>query len=197
MSKAHTLDQGLRIWKEEGRLPPPASRYPDGHIPMETLYRMAGSGGIDASDDAAVHHLSLCPDCLETWASWRQAVTAVEELDSNEAVDAETSQPVVYGLRQAAASFESREPFSLRSSCGKFVLGVLPQVDNPDRGLVTIEAAAEGEMPVEGRHFMVRDRNGRVVLQGRLHHGRLARTCERLNDLDLSAWTLLVDEKQL
>ena len=32
---------------------------------METLYRMAGPGGIETSSQEEVNHLSLCPECLE------------------------------------------------------------------------------------------------------------------------------------
>jgi len=196
MNREHTLEQCLHIWKEGAQAPMETGAGPEGHIPSDMLFRMAGPGGIETSSDAEVNHLSLCPDCLEKWSSWRRAMTVLEEIQEIGPDDARAFSPVVYGLRQAAASLEAKEAVSIRSSCGRFILGVLPQVDNPDKGLVTIEAAADGEMAVEGRHFTVRDRKGRVVLQGRLRHGRLARTCERLMDLDLSAWTLLVDEKE-
>jgi hypothetical protein len=51
-------------------------------------------------------------------------------------------------------------------------------------------------MAVEGRYVTVRDRNGLVVLEGRLRHGRLARICEKLSEIDLTTWTLVVDGKK-
>jgi len=194
MNRDNMLEKPLKIWKETHPTPAEPGAAPAGHISMEMLYRMAGSGGIEESSDDEVGHLSLCPACLEKWVSWRRAVTAVEEIEKGDAGEEDATPLIACGLREAAASLEPKEPVSMRSSCGRFILGVLPRVDNPDKGLVTIEAAADGAMSVEGRHFTVRDRNGLVVLEGRLHHGRLARPCEKLGDLDLSAWTLVVDD---
>ena len=195
MKRANALQPFLQIWKDIY----PARTEPDvaggGHLSIEALYRMAGSGGIERSGDEAVNHLSLCPECLEKWASWRRALTAVDELERPETAEEQEAPVMAYGLREAAATAKPEEPVSMRSSCGRFILGLLPRVDNSDKGMVTIEAAADGKMSVEGRHFTVRDRNGLVVLEGRLRHGRLARTCEKLTDLDLTAWTLVVDDK--
>lgn len=195
MNGDKTLERPLQIWKEIRPGPAEADAAPDGHISMEMLYRMAGPGGIEESSYDQVAHLSLCSACLERWASWRRAVTAVDELEKGD-TDKEDAFPLIAcGLREAAASLEPKEPVTMRSSCGRFILGLLPRMDNPDKGLVTLEAAADGAMSVEGRRFTVRDRNGLVMLEGRLQHGRLARPCERLRDFDLSAWTLVVDDK--
>ena len=195
MNQDRILEGSLKIWKESRLAHTETGATPGDHLSEEMLYRMARPGGIEKSSDDEVDHLSLCPACLERWASWRRAIRAVEELEKGNGEEEEASALIACGLREAAASLASQEPISMRSSCGRFILGLLPRVDNPDKGLVTIEAAADGAMSVEGRHFTVRDRNGRVVLEGRLHHGRLARTCEKLTGLDLSAWTLVVDDK--
>jgi hypothetical protein len=195
MNRENTLEQCLQIWKGVRAAAPAQSAGPGDHIPMEALYRMAGPGGIEKSSHEEVDHLSLCPDCLDKWASWRCAIHDVEELDRPETDEEDASTILSCGLREAAASFRSSEPLTIRSSCGRFILGLLPQVDDSNKGLVTLEAAAEGSMSVEGRRFIVRDRNGVVVLDGTLHHGRLAKTCERLSELDLSAWTLVMDDK--
>jgi hypothetical protein len=194
MNRENTLEQCLQIWKEVRVDATEQSAEPVSHIPMHALYRMAGPGGIEKSSDEEVDHLSLCPECLDKWVSWRLAIHDAMELNRPEAGEEDASMIFSCGLREAAASLGASEPLTMRSSCGRFILGLLPQVDDPDRGLVTLEAAAEGSMSVEGRRFIVRDRNGFVVLDGKLYHGRLARTCERLSALDLSAWTLVVDD---
>lgn len=194
MMKENTLEAYLEIWKgaRSAQLVPDAGK--GGHIPLPGLYRMAGEGGIDGASDAEVDHLSLCPDCLARWARWRQAICEAEALDGAEAEAADGPAVLTCGFREAAASWGPGEPVTMRSGCGRFILGLLPQVDDPDKGLVTLEAAADGTLSVEGRRFIVRDRNGVVILDGRLRQGRLARTCERLKDLDLSAWTLVMDD---
>jgi len=156
---------------------------------------MAEPGGIERSEVEAVDHLSVCPVCLGEWASWRKALTAVDDFEGAESTEEEEFPVMAYGMREAAATAKPEEPVNVRSSCGRFILGFLPRLDNPQKGMVTLEAVADGEMSVEDRHFTVRDRNGLVLLEGRLHQGRLARTCEKLADIDLTTWTLVVDEE--
>ena len=196
METENKLASSLQIWKEvysarttrDGEIGP--------HLSMEELYRMARPTGIEGSGAEAVNHLSLCPACLKEWASWRSALTEVDELDRPEASEDETIPVMAYGMQEAAATDKPEEPISIRSSCGRFIFGLLPQLDNPEKGMVTLEAVADGDMTVEGRYVTVRDRNGLVVLEGRLRHGRLARTCEKLSEIDLTTWTLVVDGKK-
>jgi len=196
MNIENGLASSLQIWKEVYSVLTEEDREADDHLPMEALYRMAGPGGIEKEGDEALNHLSLCPVCLEEWASWRRALTTVDELDRPEESEDETIPVMAYGMREAAATAKPEEPINIRSSCGRFIFGLLPQLDNLEKGMVTLEAVADGDMTVEGRYVTVRDRNGLVVLEGRLRHGRLARTCEKLSEIDLTTWTLVVDRKR-
>ena len=196
MNIENGLASSLQIWKEVYPVLTEEDREADDHLPMEALYRMAGPGGIEKEGDEALNHLSLCPVCLEEWASWRRALTTVDELDRPEESEDETIPVMAYGMREAAATAKPEEPINIRSSCGRFIFGLLPQLDNLEKGMVTLEAVADGDMTVEGRYVTVRDRNGLVVLEGRLRHGRLARTCEKLSEIDLTTWTLVVDRKR-
>ena len=196
MDTENALASSLRIWKEVYSARTTRDGEIDDHLSMEALYSMAGPGGIEKEGDEALNHLSLCPICLKEWASWRRALTAVDELDRPEAIEDETIPVMAYGMREAAATAKPDEPINIRSSCGRFIFGLLPQLDNLEKGMVTLEAVADGDMTVEGRYVTVRDRNGLVVLEGRLRHGRLARTCEKLSEIDLTTWTLVVDGKK-
>lgn len=195
MNTENALLSSLRIWKEVYSDRTEREREIGDHLPMEDIYSMVGPGGIEKADDGALNHLSLCPICLEEWASWCHARTAVDKLDRPETDEERTTPVMAYGMREAAATDKPHEPISIRSSCGRFIFGLLPQLDNLEKGMVTLEAVADGDMAVEGRFVTVRDRNGLVVLEGRLHHGRLARICEKLSEIDLTTWTLVVDDK--
>jgi hypothetical protein len=196
MNTENELASSLQTWKEVYPVRTEGDRGADVHLDMEDLYSMAGPGGIEKADDKALNHLSLCPICLEEWASWFRALRAVDELDRPEASEDETIPVMAYGMREAAATAKPEEPISIRSSCGRFIFGLLPQLDNLEKGMVTLEAVADGDMAVEGRYVTVRDRNGLVILEGRLRHGRLARICEKLSEIDLTTWTLVVDGKK-
>ena len=195
MNTENELQPYLHIWKEVYPIRTEGEPEAEVHLPLETLYSMAGPGGIEKANDKALNHLSLCPICLEEWASWCSALRAVDEVDRPETSEDETIPVMAYGMREAAATDKPEEPISIRSSCGRFIFGLLPQLDNLEKGMVTLEAVADGDMAVEGRYVTVRDRKGFVVLEGRLRHGRLARTCEKLSEIDLSTWTLVVNDK--
>ena len=62
-------------------------------------------------------------------------------------------------------------------------------VDDPEKGMITLETL-EAEAPLfEDRLAVVRDRNGLLLLEGRIRRGRLARRLEKLNEIDLNTWT--------
>ena len=137
MNIENGLASSLQIWKEVYPVLTEEDREADDHLPMEALYNMAGPGGIEKADDKALNHLSLCPICLEEWASWRRALRAVAELDRPEADEDETIPVMAFGMREAAATAKPDEPINIRSSCGRFIFGLLPQLDNPEKGMVT------------------------------------------------------------
>jgi hypothetical protein len=195
MNQSHSLHTILHIWKEAYTDPAKGNSKEGNHLSAGELYAMAKQDGMVKAQPEAMNHLATCPRCLQEWAAWRRAVTAVNELDDPEAIN-EEFPAMAYGMREAAATEKPMEPVSMRSRCGRFILGLFPQVDNPHKGMVTLEAVADREPSAEGRHCTIRDRNGLVFLEGKLHHGRLARTCERLRDIDLTTWTLMIDEQQ-
>ena len=193
METENELESCLLVWKDVYSKPRETTEGVGVHLSMEDLYRMAEPGGMDRAAEKAVDHLSLCPACIEEWASWRRAITTLEELEGDEAAPEKAVPDFTYGMKEAAATARPDEPVSIRSSCGRFVLGILPKVNDPEKGMVTLEAVADEEMVVEGKSVMLRDRNGLLLLEGTLCNGRLARLCEDLSRIDLSTWTLVVD----
>lgn len=193
MQKSNELVHGLSAWRKA--YDPGLLEEDNTHLPADVLYQMAEKGGIERARDETLEHLSLCPYCLGKWASWRRAVNDVESLKGDVSEDEESSVPVMaLGLREAAATARSTGPFSMKSSCGKFVLSLLPNMENPKKGMITLEALGDEADALEDRKVTVRDYNHFELLTGRLRQGRVARTCEDLDSLDLSAWTVVVDD---
>jgi hypothetical protein len=155
---------------------------------------MAEPGGIEKCPKEEVNHLSLCPLCLKQWADWRKAISAVADLEEGNDPQEEEASSMTYGLLKAAATDKPKGPISLRSICGKFLLNLLPRVDDPEKGMVTLETTGPEDASLEGRHVTVRDGKGLVFLEGTLRHGRLARLCEILSDIDLNTWTIVLGE---
>lgn len=177
-----TLAAKLRLWaatRDDRRLP-------GNHLDDERLYQAARENGLTILSVSELHHLARCPRCLREWAEWLHAMTEPEEAQNQE-----DDIILTCATLQAAASTQ-REPVRLRSQCGRFFLSLLPQMENRRQGLVILEVAVSGEERLEGWRVSVLDRNGRRLLEGTLQHGRLARPCENLDEVDLAACTVVL-----
>ena len=160
------------------------------HLASDMLYRMAGPGGIYGSSQYEVEHLSLCPKCLDEWASWRRALSVIEESDQGLEDDYTFMS---YGILKAAATKGLKDPISVLSECGRFTLGIFPQIDDPAKAMITLEIAENDTTLFEDRTTVVKDRNGLLLLKGKVQNGRLARRFEDLNKVDFSTWTVVVE----
>ncbi|MBW2215602.1 MAG: hypothetical protein JRF34_00160 [Deltaproteobacteria bacterium] len=186
----------LRHWKD---VHTPGAENKDAkgvHLSSEDIYRMAEPEGIEKSPRETIEHLSLCPRCLSKWAEWLKAINAVADLEVDEGYERNASPQMSYGLLKAAATEGPKDPLSLRSACGRFALNLLPQMDNPEKGMVTLETAGSAEADLEGCRILLRDANGLVILEGKLRHGRLARLCENISGIDLNTWTIVVQKEE-
>ncbi len=189
MSTGNSLIPRLRLWKTiyGGRTDSMGAA--GAHLSEERLYEMATSGGIEHSEAYSVHHVSLCPLCLEKWAAFRKAVYQIEHMESR------AYPTMAHGRREAAADRGAKRSESLLSNCGAFRLNLLPRMDDSEKGMVTLELVKDHAKTLEGRFVTVRDRNGVVLLSGMPRQGRLAQPCERLSDFDVSIWTVIGNEQ--
>jgi hypothetical protein len=158
------------------------------HLSEKILYQMALSGGISDADSPNLAHLSFCPLCLNVWAKFRKSISDIEE-----ALNYEEQLFFAWGMMEAAATDKPMEALRLKSSCGKFFLGLLPQMGNPENGMITLELESKTASELEGHKATVRDHNGRILLEGSLCQGRLARRIEKFSDINLIHWTVIVD----
>jgi len=187
MNKKIQLMQALKTWQKTYMDQIDSGKLAVTHLSDEEIYPLAENSGIEQAVPEALEHLSLCPICMEKWAAWREAISAVE----NEEPGADMIMS--YGTLElkAAATDKPFEAMTSLSSCGRFTLGLLPQVGDPKKGLVTLDVVTKDEPALENRYVMVRDRGGRVFLRGKIHQGRLARRYDKLEDIDLSKWTVI------
>ena len=161
---------------------------PTSHFNDEILARLASDKGLAEASKDELEHLDECPICLANWSAWRRAWSTVDDLDNpEEEIDDHHSLEHTYGFLEAAASDHiGNRGVSMESSCGSFRLELLPDREQPSRGMIILTALKENR---EG-HVCVRDRQGREILSGTLSDGRLARLCQKFNKLDISIWTV-------
>jgi hypothetical protein len=158
------------------------------HLSEKVLCQMAFSGGVKEADPKDLAHLSLCPECLNEWAKFRQSISDIED-----SAGYEEQRLVTWGMLEAAAADKSVEAVRLTSTCGRFFLGLLPQMDNPENGMITLELKSNTASELEGHKATVIDYKGRVLLEGVLCQGRLARRIEKLSHINLTHWMVIIE----
>ena len=183
------LEDALDLWREEREKEADAG----GHAPREALRRLAAPGGLDRARPEDLAHVSLCPQCLAGWAAAVRAGVGAG-FGARAGAGERRGAPVLdYGLLEAAEARGPAPARRLRSRSGSYVLTLSPNVDDPARGLVTLEVDPTFAPGLEGRRVKVHAiASGEVLLDGAVKSGYLARRCEDLAALDLSrGWTVV------
>lgn len=188
MSRQITTTHALETWAA-------TTQIAQDHLDVSTLYKYAGPSGLKDAPLLDIRHLSLCPKCMDTY---KALCDYQSDLESGMASDMESGflseQPqetiFSFGMLQAASSTLS-EPAFISSECKKFMLGIYPQMDDPDKALVVLETA-DGESDCKEMNVRVTDANGRLILNAIIHQGRAAGKIDNLDDIDLSTWSIVV-----
>ncbi len=183
MISENHLKKYINIWHEEHITLP----VDEEHLSPERIYQLAVPGEILAAPKKELNHLSVCASCMSDWAFWSRVHTE----DPGDLADDEPST-ISGGMLKAAASPGKREALKLKSACGRFLLGVLPEMESLDRGLITLEAIADARGIYNGKTASVRDAKNRNILSGFMENNRIARRCKKFQDIDLSAWTIII-----
>ena len=187
MVTENQLRSALRVWNSQRSELDIENRI-GSHLSSQELYEMAQDGGIEQSKDDKVKHLSFCPRCLHEWSEWRKAKSASEEI----AAEDELTTVMTHMFLEAAATPGPAEPLNVLTACGRFLLGLLPDDENPDKAMVTVDVTAGDVSAYDGWHISVSDRNQRILLEGDLFDGRLARICKNIGAYDFSEIKIVV-----
>ena len=182
------IEDALDLWREEWE--EGAGEGASGeHVAREALRRLAEPDGLVRARPEDLAHVSLCPRCLAEWAAAVRAEAEAREPRGAPMLD--------YGLLEAAATRDA-VPTARRLSTrsGSYVLTFSPNVDDPSRGLVTLEVGPTFAPGLEGRRVKVHaSASGETLLDGIVRSGCLARRCEDLAAVDLSrGWTVVVTD---
>jgi len=180
MSNHISSKTALTIWADYSPLP-------KDHLSTEKLYQFSFPGGLKTAEKYDIHHLSLCPQCLSTWKTLCELKDTFQADDYDEKKD-----PIIlsFGLLQAAAS-RFTEPFRIKSECLNFILGIFPEIGNPEKAMIVLETIGD-ETPYQGKTARVRDANGFLLLEAKIKQGRAAAKTDLPEHLDLSHWSIIV-----
>ena len=188
-SNDNHLETAFRAWREN-----PVADPATPHLAEADLVRLAAADGLAEADPKELEHLDRCPACMAAWAAWRRAFAVAREMENGEQEEEvekmpESEEECAFGLLEAAAGRDPEpKPRSLESSCGNWRLEILPDREDHRRGMLVL---SRRHHETETAKVVVRDRSGREILAGSLKNNRLARLCDRLDELDLSIWTVI------
>jgi len=188
MITENQLRFALRIWESEKAKQQTEESGIESHLSSEELFRLSQGGGIDQADAEKIAHLSTCASCRQEWAEWRKAISVT----ADDSAEDESEAIMTHMYLEAAATPSPAEPLNVLSACGRFSLGLLPDDENPDKAMVTVDVAAGDVSEYDGWHISVSDKNQRILLEGDLFDGRLARICENIRDYDFSEIKIVV-----
>ena len=190
-----TLKKYMDIWFEESLKEKPLEKDDAGHLSETELYGLAVNGGLDRADEKLLAHFSLCPHCMTRWELMREAVTESIDEDKQKSPASTEENIIFFGMLEAAAG-GAWKPVSFIGASGKLKLkvGIYPNVDNAEVGLVTIELFEKDPSLIEkyeNTNFVFREKGGKIILQGRMKNGQLSGFYEGLSEVDLSCFTIM------
>jgi len=152
------------------------------HLSLDVLYHLSLENGLKEASEDTLDHLWQCRECLEKWEIFSTA------WDPGADIAGEPVIPLGVGMLRAAATGVP-EFLVLTSRCHRFRLGIHPDEDAPEKGLVTLDVVSDGA-DTEGKTARVRDAAGKMVIEKTIVGGRAAVKKTDLNELDLSVWTI-------
>ncbi len=158
------------------------------HLDDETCYLLSLPNALHEAPAKTVAHLSSCPMCMQKWSDW----LAVKNLSEEQ--DGESDLFLSYGLLEAAAGRKRVDGISSKSVCGNFKLSIFPKQGDLDCAMITVEYLAENHACVEGHRFKVLEGDGKVIADGQFRHGRLARTTNEFQQINLDRWTIIEEQ---
>lgn len=177
------LEEFLHIWHEQE-----ICRETDAaHIDEARIFELADAENLATAQGHEIEHLSTCPACMEDWNFW---VNVQQGADAD--MDRDFPEILSGGMLRAAASPQAPEALRLQSFCGRFMLKILPEMDNPQKAMIALETAADSDRSFETRAAEVRDAKNRVILSGRFAQGRIAAICDDLNRIDPGVWSVVI-----
>ncbi len=184
MVEDKVLFNALRVWQtgDDSR----KAALPGDHLSEDELYSLAEPGGLERAPEPVLEHLSFCAVCQNGWVEWLDSLAILNDKSDTPGI----SRTIGHGYLKAASASLFAEPVCLTSSCGRFELSVYPELDNPSRGMVTLEVK-QGVDELQSCYCVVRDGTSAIILQGFLDDGRLAARVDELAQLDLKTWTVV------
>jgi len=170
-----TLKQALQIWKQEIEKRPATTVF---HPHKEWIEKF--SRGEDVPDkEKWIQHLANCHKCRGKWYTLTKKNNFL-------------SQYTDIALPKVA--FSQKNLFDtitqIDSSSGLYNLTLRNNLEQPDSCLITLNVLLD-KQELENQQLIVRDKNRKVLLSGQVIQGELSGWLHQLDDVDISAITIM------
>lgn len=186
MNRQISTREALKIWAKHS---PSPKNHPEIHIREQRLYLFSLENGLQKADKDEIKHLSLCPQCLDTWKTFCDLSTSTMADDYDEKGEGSI---LSFGVLQAASA-EFTKPVYIKSACERFMLGILPETGNLKKAMIVLETV-DDEKLYQGMTAQVKDAEGVTILDAKIKHGRAAVKTDNLDTINLSTWSVVLSK---
>lgn len=155
------------------------------HLEENELFDMALPGGLARAEKDRLHHLSLCPVCMDRLEEFSSIIglPVADDFFCDALLMGEGSLK--------AASDDTLEILKLKSRCGRFSLSVFPSRKG-DAGTVVLKISSRAPDSLEGKMATVCDASGNLIIQGIIREGSLARKVKQPDRFDFKQWNVII-----
>jgi hypothetical protein len=150
------------------------------HLSMPELYEIASGLHDSTSNGQVLEHLIGCPKCAE---ELKEISISIEE-----------SYGLDFVSPKIAASPNWQGVIKVSADGGKYTLSLRRNLSNPVNGLITVEANPPYNERFEGKIIRVKDNKKEVILEGTLVKGKVSQKVNKIDDIDLSLFTISIVE---
>ena len=186
MQKKKSLKYYIQQWKEYFSADVEGQTIKKQHLSEKKLRELAQPFALEKSiSDADFEHLSVCPSCLEQWARFCKR----NEGNKEDRIVGKTS--MTYGTYDEDDVMGQSAVQHLSSTCGHFILSLSRLEDSSSQLAATLKTV---EPSLKNHRVQVRDKGGRILLQGALDPQEFSAVIADTDHIDLSVWTVITTE---
>jgi hypothetical protein len=121
-------------------------------------------------------HLSHCSHCSEEFHKMYLTQKKTEFLD--------IALPQLAGVK-------SHSPFmKIDTEGGKYTIIIRQSLKEQNKGIITIELAPNLREKAEGERITLKDRQGRILLEGTVVNGQVSQKIEHLDNIDIQRFKI-------
>jgi len=177
MSNKLTIKKALKIWEQEEKKLQDKNTF---HPNPDLIKRFANGEEIQ-DKERWIKHIANCITCLNKW---------IDEMKPKYYADQYTD---VVLAKVAAEENNFQDLTKIYSQSGKYLITFRNSLEEADTCMITLNILDNIEK-LEGMKVVVRDKNNRKLLVGKISQGEVSNWINDLNNIDMSFLSIIPGE---